>query len=381
MIQSGNIQSLEKAFSYRNRLTFPFIGITGSNGKTTTKCLLCSILRTVGSVYEFSDYSGSYRRIADELLNIPHDVDWAVTKVGIGQHKEISRTTKLLNPYIGIVTNVGEAHLAYHGSIATIANEKMQLIFGIQSDGTAIVNFDNDYTRSMAKKASVKVKTFALNEHADYYASNIEHHGPRGMSLTIRRKIGSRFRLCMPIYSMGDVYNTLAAVAAADVFNIPEQHITSALEHDFILPKGRGRLYQRDDFTLIDDTYDSTPQSLLKSSKCLADFKPFSNRLVMVLGDMAGLGYKTLDLHKAAGHYLAAMPIDVFLFVGKNAQVMMNALNAYRIKERLAKAVPTVDRAIEILKELISAGDTIMIEGNETQSHSPIVDALLKEQV
>jgi UDP-N-acetylmuramyl pentapeptide synthase len=72
-------------------------------------------------------------------------------------------------------------------------------------------------------------------------------------------------------------------------------------------------------------------QSLLKLSKCLADFNPFSNRLIMILANMAGLSYKTLDLHKTAGHSLAAMPIDVFLFVGKNVVIMMNALDAYRI--------------------------------------------------
>ncbi len=360
-------------------MPFPFIAITGSNGKTTTKRMLAAILRRQGKVYDFAYGADTADKIAQELLQVDAEHDWALVKMGATAPDEVARSARLIRPQVAIVTNVGEAHLNAFASIEKIAEAKSALVKVLPDDGTAILNRDNDYVRGMAKHTAAKKLFFGMSEAADYSAANLDHLGPGGTAFTVRRKHGTSLRLNLPIYSLGDVYNALAAIAAADLFLIPDQMIADALENDFVLPDGRGKLHHIGSIYILDDTYDATPQSLLKSSKSLLNFRDYSKRLILVVGDMSHLGIQVEERHKRLGYYLSGMPIDVCCFVGRYASTTAGAVFARPIAKRSVHAFKNLDDGLEFLISELRAGDTVLVEGSESEDMSRMVKALVQK--
>ncbi len=369
----------QKADEKRKNLSFPFIGITGSNGKTTTKRMLATILRRQGRVYDFAYDADTADKIAQELMQVDGEYEWALVKMGATAPDEVGRSARLVHPQIGIVTNVGEAHLDTFDSIEKIAEAKSALVKALPNEGTAILNRDNDYVRNMGKDTAAKKLFFGMSEAADYAAANLDHLGPDGTAFTVRRKHGTSLRLNLPIYSLGDVYNALAAIAAADVLQVSDAIIADTLENDFVLSDGRGKLYHIGNICILDDTYDATPQSLLKSSRSLLNFRDYSARLVLVLGDMTGLGIQAEEQHKRTGYYLSGMPIDVCCFVGKYASTTAGAVFTRPITKRSVHAFKNMIDALEFLLSDLRNGDTVLVEGSESEDMSTVVKALVQK--
>jgi len=368
-----------KASEHLSHLSFPFIGITGSNGKTTTKRMLAAILRRHGRVYDFAYDADTADKIARELLLVEGQYEWALVKIGATAPDEISLSARLVQPKIGIVTNVGEAHLGAFDSIEKIAEAKSALIRQLPKDGIAILNRDNDHVRNMANSTAAQKLFFGMSEAADYAAANLDQVGPEGIAVTVRRKRGTSLRLKLPVFSLGDVYNALAAIAAADALQVPDTIIADALENDFVLPDGRGKLYRIGDICILDDTYDATPQSLLKSSKALLNFRDYSSRLILVLGDMTSLGVQAEEQHKRTGYYLSGMPIDLCCFVGKYASTTAGAVFARPITKRSVHAFKDLIDALEFLLHDLRPGDTVLVEGSASEDMSKVVKALVQK--
>jgi len=365
-----------QAVERRRKLDFPFIGITGSNGKTTVKRMLRSILSRHGRVYDFAYDSDTAEKIAQELLTLRGSWDWALVKIGASAADEVKRSTELIRPKIGVITNIGEAHLAVHGTIEKIMHNKAQLLKGLEPGGWAVLNRDNEYVKALGEGNLTATRFFGLSELADYFAANITPLGPEGTAFTVHRKNNVSLRLHMPIYSLGDVYNALAAIAVADGLGVPDEIIADSLEHDFLLPEGRGRLYRMHDLMLFDDTYDATPQSLIKSTVCLMQCKEVARRLILVLGDMTELGVQTDYYQKMIGHYLAGMPIDLVVLCGRHAHSTAEAMRSGRQQAAAIMEFPLVSQAIEYLLNEIRPGDAVMVEGGADQDLSAVVRAL-----
>ncbi len=367
---------IQQAVERRRNLPFPFIGITGSNGKTTVKRMLKAILSRCGRVYDFADNSDTAPQIAEELLTMSDAYDWALVKLGAIAPDEVRFSAELIRPHIGVITNIGEAHLARHGTIEKISASKAELYNAMPHDGIAVLNRDNDYTKALGEQLSFIKRFFGLSEVADFFAANIDFLGPEGAAFTIHRKNRSSLRLHIPIYSMGDVYNALAAIAVADALHISDEAVCDGLEHDFQLPDGRGRLHRLRDILLFDDTYDATPQSLLKSTRSLLQCKEYSNRLVLVLGDMTELGDQTEYYEKMIGHYLTGMPLDMIVLVGHYASLTAQALAGQKSNPVAVHLCASVDQVIQFLLQEVSRGDAIMVEGGNALDMSRVVAAL-----
>lgn len=365
-----------QAVERRKKLDFPFIGITGSNGKTTVKRMLRAILSKHGRVYDFAYDSDTAEKIAQELMTLNGSWDWALVKIGASAADEVKRSTELIRPKVGVITNIGEAHLAVHGTIEKIIHNKAQLLKGLAPGGWAVLNRDNEYVKALGEGNSTATRFFGLSELADFFAANITPLGPEGTAFTVHRKNKSSLRLHMPIYSLGDVYNALAAIAVADGLGAPDDLIADGLEHDFLLPEGRGRLYRMADLMLFDDTYDATPQSLIKSTVCLMQCKEVARRLILVLGDMTELGVQADHYQKMIGHYLAGMPIDLVVLCGEHAQTTAEALRSGRPQAMAIVEFPLVSQVVEFLVSEIRQGDAVMVEGGANQDLSTVVRAL-----
>ncbi len=338
--------------------------------------MLKVMLSKHGRVYDFAYDSDTAEKIAQELLTLSGSWDWALVKIGASAADEVKRSTELIRPKVGVITNIGEAHLAVHGTIEKIMHNKAQLLKGLEPGGWAVLNRDNEYVKALGEGDFTATRFFGLSELADYFAANIIPLGPEGTAFTVHRKNKSSLRLHLPIYSLGDVYNALAAIAVADGLGVPDEIIADSLEHDFLLPEGRGRLYRMGDLLLFDDTYDATPQSLMKSTVCLMQCKEVARRLILVLGDMTELGDQADHYQKMIGHYLAGMPIDLVVLCGRHAQSTAEALRSGKQQAMTIKEFPLVSQVVEYLLNEIRPGDAMMVEGGANQDLSAVVRAL-----
>ncbi|NLP12082.1 hypothetical protein GX408_16910 [bacterium] len=338
--------------------------------------MLRAILSKHGRVYDFAYDSDTAEKIAEEMLTLSGSWDWALVKIGASAADEVKKSTELIRPKVGVITNIGEAHLAVHGTIEKIMHNKAQLLEGLEPGGWAVLNRDNEYVKALGERSVTATRFFGLSELADYFAANITPLGPEGTAFTVHRKNNAGLRLHLPIYSLGDVYNALAAIAVADGLGVPDTLIADGLEHDFMLPEGRGRLYRMADLMLFDDTYDATPQSLIKSTVCLMQCKENARRLVLVLGDMTELGSQADSYQKMIGHYLAGMPIDLVVLCGKRARSTAEAMRSGKQQVMTIMEFPLVSQVIEFLLNEIRPGDAVMVEGGANQDLSAVVQAL-----
>ena len=353
-----------------------FIAITGSNGKTTTKKMLSQILRKAGRVFEFDHNSDNVEKISGELAGLQDVYDWAVVKIGAAIPGELIKAAQLVRPRMAIITNVGEAHLQEYGTLKNIAMAKSELLTVLTSEGIALLNRDNQQTRIMGKNLACKVVYFGLSPLSDYYADDIHHFGPEGTSFTIHKSGAGEERVRMAIFSLGDVYNALAAYAAASELGISSPVIRDALQDDFILPDGRGRMHTFADLYIIDDTHDATPQSFYKSTKSLSNFRDYAKRLIFVMGDLTNPGEQP-QVQAMMGHYIAGMPIDVAVLVGPMAAATAAAITkASSAKKRVVKC-PSTSAASSWLKNNIQPGDVVLVEGADSINTSIIVRDLV----
>jgi len=371
-------QAIAGAEAYRVHLTFPFIAISGSNGKTTTRSMLAHILRQAGRVYEFSCNSDTAAEIGRELTTIHPPLDWAVLKIGAAIPGESRTAAHLIKPHMAIITNVGEAHLSHYDKIDDIAAAKLELLTALDPDGIAILNRDNEFTRMMGLNLAGRVLYYGLSSVSDYYSDSIRHLGPEGTSFTIHRHGAEEVRLRMALYSLGDVYNALAAYAAASELGVPRETIKNALENGFTLPDGRGRLHAFPGFYILDDTHDATPQSFYKSTKSLINFRRHARRLIFVMGNLTEIGGQTRVMHTMMGHYIAGMPIDIAVLVGDYAGAAASAITTATSRRKRVITCSTVEEAGNWLKKNLRTGDVVLVEGGETIDMGAIVIDLVQ---
>ncbi len=372
---------MEEARRRRQVFDGPVVAVTGSNGKTTTKKMLVTILSKQGRVlatpYECSDAECIARYFA--YLGAPYQA--AVVKIRAMSREKVRLAADLVRPTASIVTNVGEAHMVRFGGIEQVAEAKSEVVRATAEGGVAILNKDNEFTSRMdvlATEAGARVIKFGVSRGSDVRAERIRHLGPDGTVFRVRSNVGEDLDLHMRIYSLGDVYNALAAVAAAQWLRVPSEQIQSALEGDtFSLPAGRGRLLQLGSVRVIDDTYDANPQSLIKTSSTLVNFARYSNRLVMILGEMSELGGDAAERHRAAGQYLSKMPIDVIVCVGDGARAIAEGVTSGAAPQKAVLWLQSLDEAKELLPYVVHDGDTVLVEGSAQLNMSELIETLV----
>ncbi|HNW59453.1 MAG TPA: UDP-N-acetylmuramoyl-tripeptide--D-alanyl-D-alanine ligase [bacterium] len=369
---------LVKAEEVRRQLGCPFIAITGSNGKTTTRSMLSQILQRAGRVCEFTLNSGRAEEIAAELLRLDPTYDWAVIKLSAAIPGEIDKAAELIQPHMAIVTNIGEAHLNQYGTIDRIATAKAGLLHFLPQGGTALLNRDNEYTRLMGENLTCRVAYFGLSPVSDYYADDIRHLGPGGTSFTVYRRGRREATITMAIYSLGDVYNALAAWAAATELGVESALIQAALEDHFLLPEGRGRMHSCCGIHLIDDSYDATPQSFYKSTKTLLNFREYARRLLFVMGDISDPREQPEHTHIMMGHYIAGMPIDVTVLVGPHAATTAAAISTTASANRQVICCTNLTMALGWLSDHLQPGDAVLVEGGDSVDMAALVHELIQ---
>jgi UDP-N-acetylmuramoyl-tripeptide--D-alanyl-D-alanine ligase len=359
------------ARSYRGRFSIPVVGITGSNGKTTTKEMLAAILAEHGAGLKTSGNLNNLIGLPQMVFQLKEEHNWAVFEMGMSEFGEIDRLAEIAAPQIGIITNAFPAHLASMGSIAGVARAKGELFLRLLPGTTAIYNADDALVSACSTPEGVIRRGFGLHD-AEITALNCKQCGTKGQSFTL--KIGDKTaEVLLHAFGLHNISNALAAAAAADSLGLPLESIVSGLAA-FTPYDKRFKLDDLGPIVLIDDSYNSNPASAGAALLTLRELKG-ERRAIAVLGDMLELGEESCAAHGDVGR-LAANCVDrLYLFGAMGQTVAEAALEAGLPEKELFLAASHDEILQDIVKDHLD-GDYILVKGSRGMKMDMVSSAL-----
>jgi UDP-N-acetylmuramoyl-tripeptide--D-alanyl-D-alanine ligase len=340
------------------------VGVTGSNGKTTTKNLLREILQrhgaTVASRKSFNNEVGG----PITALELNDDTQFLVAEMGASAVGEIARLVRMAHPDVGIVLKVGLAHAGEFGGIEQTVLAKSEMVTELSADEVAVLNVDDPRVASMAERTAARVVWFGLGERADVRATDLVVHA-RGTEFTVTAPDGASARVRFSVLGEHHVMNALAATAAALELGVPLAQIVDALEEVTLAERWRMQLMGgRDDITVINDAYNASPDSMSAALKTLAQVKAPGTRTIAVLGEMSELGEFSGDEHDRIGLLAVRLGISQLVVVGQGARRLhITAINEGSWDGESAY-VETADEAFDLVVSSVRPGDTVLVKSS-----------------
>ncbi len=353
---------------WRDRFDLPVIGVTGSNGKTTVKEMLASILRGGSPVLATRGNLNNEIGLPLTLMELNADHRLAVIEMGANHPGEIARLARLARPHVGVITQCAPAHLEGFGSIEGVAQAKGELLVNLDADGTAVINADDAFAPLWRRLAgSRRCLTFAMDNCADVRAR--WRPEARGSRIEMTTPVGGiEVRLGLP--GRHNVANAAAATATAIAAGATREAIISGLEAMGPVP---GRLELKsidDDICIIDDTYNANPASLEAGLEVLAGFP---GRHWLVLGDMAELGDEAPDYHRQVAALVRDYHVDRLLTIGE-----LSRLTTISFGEG-AHHHASIDALVASLGESLEPHTTVLVKGSRSMGMERVVAALTSE--
>lgn len=362
-------RALEDLAAYhRRRFALPVIAVTGSSGKTTTKELIASVLSQKFRVHKTEKNHNNEIGLAQTLLSLQPEDEVCVVEMGMRARGEIKRLAEISAPTIGVVTNVGVAHLERLGSQEAIAGAKQELIESIPENGTAVLNWNDKRVRSMASVCQGRVISYGIEPQANVQALDIQYG--LGKTKFTCRLFDEVFPVTLPLLGAHNVANALATVAVARVLGLSANRIQRALA-DAVAGELRQEIVDRSGIRFVNDAYNANPLSMAASLASLSQFG--EGRYVAVIGDMLELGPDGVAMHEELATAVIAAGITELITVGPLARALGDAVKKQAHVN--VRSVTNTNEVMPLLKSLLQAGDIVLIKG----SHALRLDTLVTE--
>jgi UDP-N-acetylmuramoyl-tripeptide--D-alanyl-D-alanine ligase len=384
----GALQSLASA--QRELLTAKVIAVTGSSGKTSTKSLISTVLETAFDTVSSAGNQNNELGLPATVLSAESSTEALVTEMGMRGLGQIAELAHIARPDIGVITNIGQAHLELLGSKENIERAKAELIEALpKGRGIAVLNGDDPYSsriRELADTAGrdIHVSQFGLGKHNDIRAENISFDEQAHPSFDLWARDVQPMRVSLRLQGQHSIYNALAAVAVGVSLKMDTQTIVLALGKAEPLPM-RQKMVTLDDGTLvIDDSYNANPESMRASLSFLAQMDK-ARLHIAVLGDMAELGPEEGKLHEQIGEYLAQTSVDVLIAVGKLAKHYGKGARAAGMNSDNIIALEDAEEASTALKSLVARQEErkpiILIKASRFMQLDRVVELLYSHKV
>ncbi|WP_303722345.1 UDP-N-acetylmuramoyl-tripeptide--D-alanyl-D-alanine ligase [Malonomonas rubra] len=364
----NTLQALgDLAAAFRLQLHGPLVAITGSAGKTTTKEMLAAILEQVGPGLKTAGNFNNLIGLPLTIFRMQPEHQWAVLEMGTSSLGEIERLTEIAQPTVGLITNIGQAHLENLRGLDGVSRAKGELFAGLQG-GSAIVNLDDERVAKLPVANGVYRLTYGQAAEAKVRAENIVATEEK-LSFELLFE-GQRQEIELAAAGQHNVSNALGAAAAALVLKVPLAKISAGLKN-FTPVQGRMNLFPLPcGGLLLDDSYNANPLSVAAALKVLANLKG-QGRRIAVLGDMLELGSEASQMHREIG--TKACFVDLLIAVGNFAADICQGAG---LKAEQMVVVPEVDAAISYLHGQQRPGDRILIKGSRGVKLDRLADAL-----
>lgn len=390
------VEAIQKLAKFkREKYDIPVIAITGSVGKTSTKDIVASVLSKKYNVLKTEGNANNHIGLPLTMLRLKEH-NAVVVEMGMNHLGEISVLTNIAKPTVVIITNVGTSHIGNLGTRENILKAKLEIIEGLQPEGTIIINNDNDmlhkwYLESTknnvinygtentknsvinygAENKKNNVITYGIENKSDVVAKNIQLIGEKSIFNACVKS--QDFEIQVPVGGMHFIYNSLCAVSVGNLFGVPNKQISQAIT-EFELTKNRMEIKKVKSITIINDCYNANYDSMKSAIEYLMGLE--GNRKIAILGDMLELGDFSKQLHEKVGEVISTQKVDILITVGNEAKYIastaekdgMDVNNIYYCKNN--------DEAIKIISSIKKAGDCILVKASNGMNFKQIIDEL-----
>ena len=375
IIEALNTEEALKSISryYKSLFPIPFIGVTGSVGKTTTKDMISSVLaykkEVLRNIGNFNNQIG----LPLTLLKLEEKHQMAVLEMGMSSFGEIEELVKIVNPKVGVITNIGMSHIEHLGSKDNILKAKMEIASQMGADNFLLINGDDEYLGKLKGQKSVYKKVFfGLKPDNDIVAQNVINLGEDGFAFdVIFNGVVQSYSIKYP--GIHNVYNALAAIWIGLHFNMTYQDIQEAF-NTFTPSKMRMEVINLKDLKIINDAYNASPDSMKAALGVLNNIT--TGRRIAILGNMFEMGSFSEEGHRTVGDYFTNTEVEVLIAVGDMAKWIAEEILDKNHSKKKIFIVKNNEEAISTLQEILEPMDTILVKGSRGMKMEEIVKYL-----
>ncbi|WP_171056101.1 UDP-N-acetylmuramoyl-tripeptide--D-alanyl-D-alanine ligase [Paenibacillus sinopodophylli] len=371
------------ATAYRSELFVRVVGITGSNGKTTTKDMTASILGTSYKVHKTEGNLNNHIGLPLTVLQLDEDTEVAVLEMGMSGFGEIELLTKIAQPDAAIITNVGDAHLLQLGSRAGIAKAKLEIALGLSEDGLLLYNGDEPLLEEELARAILPAgiirRTFGLSEQNEWSAADIVIESEAASFTAIYNGSPSGLgTVRIPVPGQHNVSNALAAIAVSRFFGVPAAKIAEGLSHLKLTGMRIQPVRAFNGAMILNDAYNANPTAVRAAIDLVEQLRGYSRKWI-VLGDMLELGPDEQALHFETGAYITPSKADAVLTYGTLSEHAAEGVKSQFPHSDGTAAVRHFDSKEELsswLRDQLQPTDLVLIKGSRGMRMEQIVQAL-----
>ncbi|HEX5451805.1 MAG TPA: UDP-N-acetylmuramoyl-tripeptide--D-alanyl-D-alanine ligase, partial [Candidatus Limnocylindrales bacterium] len=361
------------ASAWRQRFAPLVVGVTGSVGKTSTKEAAAAILGTRFRTLASAGNENNEIGLPLTLLRLGPEDEAAVLEMGMYVEGDIALLAGLARPAIGVVTAVRGVHLARAGSIEAIEREKGRLVEALPADGTAVLNADDPRVLAMRDRTAARSLTYGFGPEADVGAEAVTWRGAEGMRFVLRAA-GQRLPVSTPVLGRHGVENALAAASVGLAAGLAPAEVTAGLAGGWAA-KGRSVLVEAGAWRILDDSYNSGPDSMAAALDLLASLP---GRRVAVLGEMLELGEASEAEHRRLGTLAVAAGVRILVTVGGEARATAAAAVSAGLPAGAVDHATDAAEATALLALRLLPGDVVLVKGSRGVELDRVVEALIQ---
>ncbi len=366
------------ATSCRERFGPFTVGVTGSVGKTTTKEFISYVLAEKYPTHKSGGNFNTVYGISLTLAALSSMHKAVVAEMGMSALGEISLLTNIARPDAAVITNIGTAHLEALGSRENIAKAKLEITEGLRENGTLVYNGDEPLLWDRRETFKNSISFGIKNEDADVFGYNVRNDGDKTY-FDMRYKDEIHKNIALPTVGVHNVYNAMAAFSVGRLAGLSPDEIRRGLLN--YRPSGmRQKIYDNNGYTIIEDCYNASPESMKASLSVLAELGK-ERRTVAVLGEMRELGKTSDELHKSVGRYAAELKIDRLYTYGDSAlEIAVGALEEGLDEEAIIgyNKILEPEGLAEILKNDLKKGDIVLFKASRAVALEKVIELLVK---
>jgi UDP-N-acetylmuramoyl-tripeptide--D-alanyl-D-alanine ligase len=377
VVDDGRAAFGKLAAAYRKDFTLPVIAVGGSNGKTTAKELIASVLRqkfsTLWSEASFNNDIG----VPATLLRLEKTHQAAVLEAGTNHPGELAPLVKMIRPKFGIITNIGREHLEFFGDVTGVAQEEGRLAELLPVEGKLFINGDGEWVEKIAVRTKAQVVRVGLGKENDWRAKKIrlDKNGVTFQVDAPLKELRGEYRI--NLLGRHQVTNALFALAVGAELGLVRAEIQLGLA-DCQSPKMRLQFWEANGVRVLDDAYNANADSTIAALETLCDL-PLQGRRVAVLGDMGELGAHSEAAHAEVGRRAAELGIGQLFTVGKLSVITAKAARDAGLTRVIEFA--DVEAAVRAVKNFLKAGDVVLLKASRASRLERIAETLKSEKL
>lgn len=350
----------EMARTYRGTLSCTVIGITGSNGKTSTKDLVASVLAPYFTVQKTEGNFNNELGLPLTILSLDERTEYAILEMGMSGYGEISFLSKLAKPDYAIITNIGEAHMQDLGSREGIAQAKFEIIDGLAQDGKLFYDGDEPLLQSLVRKQSeVQAVSFGYGEENDLFLETVES-ADVGSRFKVRGLLNGSFTI--PVYGAHQVKNALAAILIAHEVSVTAHHIGKALETATLTDMRMQPVVAQNGALFINDAYNAAPTSMRAALRFIEETN-LRTKKWLVLGDMLELGAEERNYHESLAEQIGAMDLEGILLYGQRMKWLHDILDKQG-EGNLVWSADDIQPIVEAIRKDVDDKSVVLLKGS-----------------